>query len=183
MDVAVALAERAKVLEQQGKVPYQEGVPVWAKSPPGSKYPPLSRTVGWMAAFALYDYFVGRYYDDDYDRVAQEQQPYDALVIAAWQQGRNMKSIRLLAILAEEAFDSMAFYRNDVAPNLRTDYFRRAAKYLGIESDWPELRKPDITDKTEVEKWVMRNLPQPLPPYTPIPPSPGAFPLWYPGNR
>jgi hypothetical protein len=138
MDVAKSLAEKVKKQEERGYLPYVELGPELAPSPPESNYPPLTLGVGSAAAFMLYDYFDNRQPEDqdDFDRKIQ---PYIDRVTAAWEQGRNMLSIRLLGTLQWEFYNNMQFYWSDDGPEVNKRRYIRAAHLLGIEDDWPEL--------------------------------------------
>ncbi len=122
-------------------MPLHENAEVWATAPSGSDYPPLlAGSVAESAAHMLYYYFEGRNVPTD-DRETQERelQPYRERVLDAWRQGRNMRSIRLLAVLADELLSNVSYYLPGVDSGLNLQHARGAAQYLGIEDDWPGL--------------------------------------------
>ena len=135
------LIRKAKYREESGWLPLHENAEVWATAPSGSDYPPLlAGSVAESAAHMLYYYFEGRNVPTD-DRETQERelQPYRERVLDAWRQGRNMRSIRLLAVLADELLSNVSYYLPGADSGLNLQHARGAAQYLGIEDDWPGL--------------------------------------------
>lgn len=140
MDVVAMLVDKVTAREKQGWLPINEkGSPQFAPSPPGSNYPPLRGEVATGAAIVLYEYFDGRWAYGDPEGKKRVLQPFEAQVIAAWKAGRNMRSSRLLAILADEWIHNMNHYWADLDSTIRCEYALMAAERLGIENDWPHL--------------------------------------------
>lgn len=134
------LVEKVKRREQDGWLPIHEKAEMWATAPSGSNYPPvLHKPVCVAAATMLYVYFENRIPGDDGDTWLRNLGPNKERVKAEWQRGRNMRSIRLLAILSDEVFFNMPYYLPSVDLDTRIQYARSAAYQLGIENDWPEL--------------------------------------------
>ena len=145
MDVVAMLVEKVKDLEQSSWLPIGDGTArVVATAPSGSNYPPnLYSTVLLTATEMLYRYFEDRHppsYSNDSDVYFQTMNPYRELVKAAWQEGRNMRSIRLLAILDMELVFNMPYYLPQVAESDQFQYARSAAYQLGTVNGGPELR-------------------------------------------
>jgi hypothetical protein len=147
MDVVAMLVEKVKDLEECNWLPIGDGTAqVVATAPSGSSYPPnLYSTVLLTATEMLYRYFKDRHppsLRSDPDVYFQTMNPYRELVKASWQEGRNMRSTRLLAILDFELEFSMPYYLPQVAERDQFQYARSAAYQLGTVNDWPELRPP-----------------------------------------
>jgi hypothetical protein len=181
MDVAKKLAEKVKDREERGLLPITMvdiqalilyGFKSGQKPPPPAEFKDAvySRDVGFNASCVLYDYFDGRPADsDDDENYRRNLRLYIDRVVAAHQEQRNKQSIRLLGILYDEWIYNMRFYWSwESDDDFRVQFYRylRAAQYLGIEDDWPELlpARPEMRPQE----------PEPQPQYSPSKQQPYA---------
>jgi hypothetical protein len=155
-DVRV-LSWKVKKREEGGWLPISEKEAAWATSPPsndqflrtppGSNYPPFLLRLAIGAAIMLYEYFDGRLHwwaGNAIDPEGEYQRnlgPFVDCVVTAWEKGRNMQSIRLLTILYDEWFENLQVYSPHIGWAQKCVWVYKTAEDLGIEKDWPELRR------------------------------------------